>query len=78
MPKLRVTLHYGATGKAFAGLEDLEGQPIDLGCAATPRAACRAAARLLRQAANRFDLLGCQQQPFLTDTQRRVNRAAVR
>lgn len=75
--KLKVSLSYGVMGEALPSVEGRDMDRLDLAKAPTPRAACRAAARALRQAAARMDLLGDQPEPFREATHRRVNRTAV-
>jgi hypothetical protein len=78
MPKLRVSLAYGVTGEAFASVANDEDDSIDVAGGRTPAAACRAAAKALRAAADRFDLLAAEREPYHVTTQDRVNSAAAR
>lgn len=77
MSKLQVKLSYGVNGEAYAMLEDDDGTWVDLGKGMTPRQVCNAAAKRLRQAAERFELLARQKEPFAEKTQAMVNRTRI-
>lgn len=64
-----------SAAQAIIDLDD--GISIDLDRSKSPREACQNAAKTLREAAIRFDLLANESEPFLAMTHDRINKTKV-
>lgn len=75
--KLKISLARHNSISALARVEDGDERDIELSDCATPRAACLKAAKALRDAADRFDLLAQEPEPYHGKTHDRINRAKL-
>ena len=73
--KISLARHNGSS--ALARVEDSDERDIELADCATPKAACLKAAKALREAADRFDLLAQEAEPYHGKTHDRINRAKL-
>lgn len=72
--KLNVSLSKNLSGGAIARVENGDDDSFDLtGPVVSPKSACARAAKILRAAADRFDLLAYEERPYHDDTHRRIN-----
>ncbi|MBF4990659.1 hypothetical protein [Methylophilus sp. QUAN] len=65
----------GSSAQAIIDLDD--GISIDLDRSKSPREACQNAAKTLREAALRFELLAKESEPFQASTHERINNTKV-
>ncbi len=75
--KLKISLARHNGRSALARVENDDELDIDIADCSTPRAACLKAAKALREAADRFDLLAQEPEPYHGKTHDRINRAKL-
>lgn len=75
--KLKISLARCNGSSALARVEDGDERDIELADCATPRAACLKAANALREAADRFELLAQEPEPYHGKTHDRINRTKL-
>ena len=75
--KLKISLARHNGSRALARVEDGDERDIELADCATPKAACLKAAKALREAADRFDILAQESEPYHGKTHDRINRAKL-
>lgn len=75
--KLKISLARHNGSSALARVEDGEERDIELADCATPKAACMQAAKALREAAARFELMAQESEPYQGKVHDRINRAKV-
>ena len=77
--KLKVVLSkFNDTGSiAHIANDDDYTMDVAVGVATKPKAACMAAAKALREAAARFELLAQEAEPYQCKTHTRINRAKL-
>lgn len=75
--KLKISLARHNGSSALARVENYDERDIDLADCATPKAACLNAAKALRDAADRFDLLAQEPEPYHGKTHDRINRSKL-
>lgn len=77
---LKIALYECGSGGFVVAVENEDGSEVELtryGAARTPKGACRKAAKALRTAAARFDLLAETKAPVQGSVQSRINRTRV-
>lgn len=75
--KLSINLYFRNGRAALATVEDENGQEADLAARTSPKAACLSAAKTLRTAAARFELLAQEAEPYQHKVQQAVNRKRI-
>lgn len=75
--KLKISLARHNGRSALARVEDGDEQDIAVADCASPKAACLKAAKALREAADRFELLAQESEPYHGKTHDRINRAKL-
>jgi hypothetical protein len=73
--KISISRHNGSS--ALARVEDGEDRDIELADCPTPKAACIKAAKALRDAAARFELLALESEPYQCKVHDRINRTKL-
>jgi hypothetical protein len=75
--KLSINLYFRNGRTALATVEDECGHEADLSERKSPQAACLSAAKALRTAAARFELLAQEATPYQHTVQQAVNRKRI-
>ncbi len=75
--KLNISLSFFNGHSASAHIADSDDNSLEIALKGNPKPACREAAKALRQAAARFDLLADEDEPFKVTTHARINRTKV-
>lgn len=73
--RIYLALHDGRSSRAT--IDDSDGLEIEISSRSTPKAACLKAAKVLRDAANKFELLSNEPAPFNCETHDRINRTKL-